>query len=111
MLTTKELLRNAVSRAPLVNLHLLHANHHGTQNATDESSSVICGVEVGVQGPDVRPPNFTTVEIVEEEEGEGEREVEEVEKVIVAPASATVVHAEGELFRCVVANAFMSHSL
>ena len=87
MLTTKELLRNAVSRAPLVTLHALTANLTVTNDTTggDTTSSEL---EVGVQGPDVRPPNFTTVVIEEEEE--------EVVEIAVEQASATeAAHSEG----------------
>ena len=87
MLTTKELLRNAVSRAPLVTLHALTANLTVTNDTTggDTTSSEL---EVGVQGPDVRPPNFTTVVIEEEEEEVVEIAVEQVS----APETA---HSEG----------------
>jgi len=69
MLTTKELLRNAVSRAPLVTLHALSANLTGTNDTMrEDTNGTGNGLDVGVQGPDVRPPNFTTVVIEEEEE-------------------------------------------
>ncbi len=93
MLTTKELLRNAVSRAPLVTLHALSANLTGTNDTMSEGTNGAGnGLDVGVQGPDVRPPNFTTVVIEEEEE-------EEVVEIAVKDAiTPKVVHAQGMMY-------------
>ena len=95
MLTTKELLRNAVSRAPLVTLHALTANLTVTNDTTGgDTGAGGSELEVGVQGPDVRPPNFTTVVIEEEEEEE-----EEVVEIAVEDAGAPKL-AQSEGIMC-----------
>ena len=85
LLNTKELLRNAVSRAPLVTLHPLDTAGTGTSGDAMVGSAGAADEEVKVvlQGPDVRPPGFTTIVIEEAED--------EVEEVVVEEAVPTRV--------------------
>jgi len=72
-------LRNAVSRAPLFILHPLDGNLSGTSDTpVSGTGGADEEVKVVLQGPDVRPPNFTPV-VVEEV-------VEEVQEVVLEKA-------------------------